>query len=64
MIDEDFEIVEVSLTVVAPWPGENLLDIRMLSLGLAHDRASARLRRARLVYSSTGRKPAWVAECD
>ncbi len=43
MIDEDFEIVKVSLTVVAPWPSENLLDIRMLSLGLAHDQMTAQI---------------------
>lgn len=41
MIDEDFEIVKVSLTVVAPWPTKNLLDVRMLALGLAHDQRLA-----------------------
>lgn len=64
MIDEDLKIVEVSLTVVAPWPSQDLLDIRMLSLGLAHDQLLARTLRASLKCSSTRRMPACKGECD
>ena len=31
MIDEDFEVVEVPLAVIAPWPCEGLFDIRVLA---------------------------------
>lgn len=58
MIDENFEVVEISLTVVAPWSSENLLDIRMLSLGLPHDRSTAQLLWVRLRCSSNERVPA------
>lgn len=36
MIDEDFKIVEITLTVEAPWSRENLFDIRVTSLLLRH----------------------------
>lgn len=38
MVDEDLEIIEVTLTVVAPWSLQYLLEIWMLPLVvLAHD---------------------------
>jgi hypothetical protein len=36
MRDENLQIIEVTLTVVAPRPSEDLLDIGVLSLALAH----------------------------
>ena len=37
MVDEDFEVVEIPLAVVAPGPGQDLLNVRVLALCLAHD---------------------------
>ena len=34
MIDEDFEVVKVSLTVITPRATQNLLDIWMLTLAI------------------------------
>lgn len=36
MIDKHFLVIEIALAVVAPWPAENLLDIGMTTLLLAH----------------------------
>jgi hypothetical protein len=36
MGDENLQIIEVTLAVVAPRPSEDLLDVRILSLALAH----------------------------
>ena len=36
MVDQDLQVVEVALTIVAPWPGQDLLDIGMFALVLAH----------------------------
>lgn len=36
MIDQNLEIIKITLTVIAPWPGEDLLEVRMLPLGLDH----------------------------
>ena len=36
MRDENLQIIEVTLTVVAPWSSEDLFDIGVLSLALAH----------------------------
>jgi len=36
MRDENLQIIEVTLAVVAPRPSEDLLDIGVLSLALAH----------------------------
>jgi hypothetical protein len=35
MRDENLQIIEVTLAVVAPWPSEDLLNIGVLSLALA-----------------------------
>ena len=37
VIDQDFQIVKVSLAVIAPWPGKDFLDVGVLSLGFSHD---------------------------
>ena len=37
MVDEDFEVVEIPLAVVAPGPGQDLLNVRVLALCFAHD---------------------------
>ena len=36
MVDEDFEVVEIPLAVIAPGPGQDLLDIRVLALCFTH----------------------------
>ena len=36
MIDEDFEVIEIPLAVVAPGPSKGLFNIRVLALCLAH----------------------------
>ena len=36
MVDEDFEVVEISLAVIAPGPSQDLLDVRVLALCFAH----------------------------
>jgi hypothetical protein len=36
MINQYFLVVEISLAVVAPWPAENLVDVWMTTLLLAH----------------------------
>lgn len=40
MGDQELEIFEISFAVVAPWPRQELFDIGLLSLLLAHLRAS------------------------
>jgi len=40
MIDEDFEIVEVSFAVITPRPRQNLLDVGMMALLLGHSEYS------------------------
>jgi hypothetical protein len=36
MIDEHFLVIEVAFTIVAPWPAENLINIGVAALLLAH----------------------------
>jgi hypothetical protein len=36
MIYEDLKVIEVSLTVVAPWSGQDLFSVWMASLLLPH----------------------------
>lgn len=36
MIDEYFLVIKISFAVVAPWPAENLFNIRVSALLLAH----------------------------
>lgn len=37
MVNQNFEIIEVAFAVIAPGPGEDLFDIRMMTLLLGHD---------------------------
>ncbi len=41
MIDEDFQVIEVPFAIVAPRTGQDLVEVRMLSLCLDHCRDSA-----------------------
>ena len=36
MVDEDFEVVEIPLAVIAPGPSQDLLDVRVLALRFTH----------------------------
>jgi hypothetical protein len=36
MVDENFQVIEVTLTVVAPWPREHFIQIRVIPLLLGH----------------------------
>ena len=36
MIDQDFEVVKIPLTVITPWPCKGLFDVRMLALCFTH----------------------------
>lgn len=36
VIDQDFQVIKVALTVVTPWPLQDFLKVRMLSLVLSH----------------------------
>ena len=40
VVDEDLQIIEVALTVIAPRPRKDFFKIWMLSLGLAHRKLS------------------------
>ena len=40
VVDQDLQIVEVALTVIAPRPCKDFFKIWMLSLGLAHGKLS------------------------
>jgi len=37
VVDENFEIIKVSLTVITPWPSQDLLNIGVLALRFTHD---------------------------
>lgn len=34
--DEDLQVIEITLTIIAPWPSQQLLNIGMTALLLAH----------------------------
>lgn len=44
MVDQDLQIIKVTLTVVAPWPREDLFDVWVVALLFGHNGIAQRKR--------------------